>query len=52
VESDVIVPRDVLWEIARRAPRIPGELEQIAGFGPTRRAKYGEEIIQILKRQM
>jgi len=52
VESDVIVPRDVLWEIARRAPRIPDELEQIAGFGPTRRAKYGEEIIQILKRQM
>ncbi|MBM4424329.1 MAG: ribonuclease D [Chloroflexi bacterium] len=49
VESDVIVPRDVLWEIARRAPQTHAELEQISGFGPTRREKYGREIIEALK---
>ena len=51
VESDVIVPRDVLLEIARRAPGSPAELESIRGFGPSRRAKYGEEIIQLLNRE-
>ncbi len=48
VESDVIVPREVLLEIARRAPQTCAELEHIAGFGPTRRAKYGEEIVQVV----
>lgn len=51
VESDVIVPREVLWEIARRAPQTSAELEQIAGFGPARRAKYGEDIVRVLKEQ-
>jgi ribonuclease D len=49
VESDVIVPRDVLLDLARRAPQTSADLEQIASFGPARRAKYGEEILKLLK---
>lgn len=49
VESDVIVPRDVLLEIARRQPRTAADLEQVAGLGPARRAKYGDELIRLFK---
>ncbi|MBI3244169.1 MAG: HRDC domain-containing protein [Chloroflexi bacterium] len=49
VESDVIIPRDVLWEIALHPPQSFSDLESVAGFGPVRRAKYGEEIIKALK---
>ncbi len=48
VESDVIVPRSALWDLARRAPRTPGELTQIADLGPWRRATYGDEILKVL----
>lgn len=48
VESDVIVPRGVLWDLARHVPRTPAELEQITDFGPWRRATYGEEILALL----
>lgn len=49
VESDVIVPREVLLNLARRAPQTAADLDHIAGFGPARRAKYGEEILKLLK---
>jgi ribonuclease D len=49
VESDIIIPRDVLWEIALNPPQSPADLEAVAGFGPVRRAKYGEEIIRALR---
>jgi ribonuclease D len=49
VESDVIVPREVLWEIALNPPQAPADLAAVAGFGPVRRAKYGEEIIRALR---
>ncbi len=49
VESDIIIPREVLWEIALHPPQDPAGLERVAGFGPVRRAKYGEEIIKALK---
>jgi ribonuclease D len=48
VESDVIVARDVLWELARRAPRTPAELAAIEDLGPWRRQTYGAEILQVL----
>jgi len=48
VESDVIVPREVLWELARRAPRTPEELHAIPGLMPWRRETYGPEILQAL----
>ncbi|MBI4770961.1 MAG: HRDC domain-containing protein [Chloroflexi bacterium] len=48
VESDVIVPRDVLWELARRAPRTLQELTHIPGLMPWRRERYGPEILRVL----
>jgi ribonuclease D len=48
VESDVIVPREVLWELARRAPRTPDELQHIEHLGPWRRQTYGAEILKVL----
>ena len=48
VESDVILPRTALWDLARRPPRTPGDLAQIADFGPWRRETYGAEILALL----
>ncbi len=48
VESDVILPRTALWELARRQPRTPGELVDITDIGPWRRQKYREEILAVL----
>jgi ribonuclease D len=50
VESDVILPRTALWDLARRRPRTHGELAHITDFGPWRRAAYGEEILALLSR--
>ncbi len=48
VESDVILPRTALWDLARRAPRTHGELTLIVDLGPWRRETYGEEILTVL----
>ena len=48
VESDVILPRTALWDMARRPPRTRDDLAQIADFGPWRRETYGEEILALL----
>ena len=48
VESDVILPRTTLWDLARRPPRTHGELKHIADLGPWRRETYGEEILALL----
>jgi ribonuclease D len=48
VESDVILPRTALWDLARRPPRTHGELADIADFGPWRRDTYGHEILALL----
>jgi ribonuclease D len=50
VESDVILPRTALWDLARRPPRTHDELAQIADFGPWRRQAYGDEILTLLAR--
>ncbi|MCU1381871.1 MAG: rnd [Acidobacteria bacterium] len=49
VESDVILPRSALWDLARRPPRSVGELAAIADFGPWRRDTYGAEIVALLR---
>jgi ribonuclease D len=49
VESDVILPRTALWDLARRPPRSAGELDRIADFGPWRRETYGDEILALLR---
>ncbi len=50
VESDVIMPRETLWVLAREVPRRVEELDDIPGLGPWRRAEYGDELIALLKR--
>ena len=48
VESDVILPRSALWDLARRPPRSLDQLAGIADFGPWRRQAYGQEILALL----
>jgi ribonuclease D len=51
VEADVIIPRDVMWSLARRPPHSRDDLHLINGLGPIRREKYGEEIVAILQQE-
>jgi len=48
VESDVILPRTSLQDLAKRPPRTLADLVDIVDFGPTRRDMYGQEIITVL----
>ncbi|MDE2748355.1 MAG: HRDC domain-containing protein [Chloroflexota bacterium] len=49
VESDVIISRRALWDIARRKPASVAELSDICGLGPWRRATYGAELVAIVR---
>lgn len=49
VESDVILSRDAMWQIARQNPQSVEELAQIELVGDWRCQEYGEEIIQLLQ---
>jgi len=49
VESDVIVPRETLWTLARLAPQRLEELDGIQGLGPWRRVRYGAELIAVIE---
>jgi len=51
VESDVILPRRALLDLARRPPRTEDDLTRITDFGPWRRGTYGEEILALLSAQ-
>ena len=48
VESDVIVSRDAMWQLARANPQTRAELQEIEGLGPWRVEAYGEEILEVL----
>ncbi len=48
VESDVILPRDFLWEIARRNPSTLQSLREILAPLPWRFETYGEAIFETL----
>ncbi len=48
VASDVIIARDVLWDLAVQNPTNHKELELIDDLGPWRRKKYGKEILRVL----
>ncbi len=50
VESDVIIPREALWEMARRTPRTIEELATLEQLGPWRREAYGHELLDILRK--
>jgi len=45
----VIIPREALWELARRNPRTPEALATIETLGPWRRGAYGSEILKVLQ---
>jgi ribonuclease D len=48
VESDVILPRDILWDIARAAPRDAKSLQKVMSPLERRFQTYGQEIIKTL----
>lgn len=48
VDSDVILPRHMLWVLAKNAPSNMQELEAIHGLGPWRLETYGAEILAVL----
>ena len=50
VESDVIMSKDALWELAMRAPITVDALQGIPGLGPWRLATYGEELVNLIIR--
>jgi len=49
VESDVVLPRDVMQAAARANPKSLTELEPILASVPWRKRQYGEKIIETLK---
>jgi ribonuclease D len=48
VESDVILPKDALWSLARTPARTLRDLEEVPGLGPWKRQQYGEELLKLL----
>jgi ribonuclease D len=50
VESDVILSRDALWELARRAPRTAEALADLEHIGPWRRQTYGAELLEVIRK--
>ncbi len=50
VESDVVLPRDLMESIAKRNPRNPRELEAELGVLPWRLQTYGDQILDTLKK--
>jgi ribonuclease D len=48
VESDVIITKQTLWDLAYTAPDKLDDLQNIKGLGPWRLAAYGEDILKVL----
>ena len=48
VESDIIISKDALWEIAKTQPQTLEALAEIEGVGPWRLKTYGEEILRVV----
>lgn len=49
VESDVILPREVMWQVARRAPRSLDALNEIMACLPWRYQAYGASILEAVR---
>jgi ribonuclease D len=49
VESDVILPREVMWQVARRAPRTLEALQEIMACLPWRYQAYGPSILEAVR---
>jgi ribonuclease D len=50
VESDIILPRDLLHQIAAKNPLEMGTLSECLVEVPWRRERYGEEILDVLRK--
>lgn len=50
VESDVVLPRDLLYQLAEQHPRSSGELQAIFTHLPWRLARYGDQILEVLNK--
>jgi ribonuclease D len=50
VESDIILPRDLVWEIARQPPRNLETLQELMQPLEWRFQRYGEEILQLIQK--
>ncbi len=49
VESDVILSRQAMWQIARQNPQSVEELARIEAVGEWHCREYGEEIVELLR---
>jgi ribonuclease D len=49
VESDVILPNAVLWQLAEQSPTALDELAEIPEFGPWKRKTYGSAVLEVLQ---
>ncbi len=50
VESDIILPRDLMHVLAVRNPQDMGALSECLSDIPWRRERYGDEILKVLKK--
>jgi len=48
VESDVIISKQVLWDIAYQVPQTLDDLRDIQSLGPWRYTTYGQELLDVL----
>lgn len=51
VESDIVLPKDFLWDIAHTNPSTSQELKELLAPLPWRFRAYGDDILDVLKRQ-
>jgi len=49
VESDVILPRDLLYSLAQANPRGKAELDEVMEEVPWRLEQFGEQILEVLR---
>jgi len=50
IDSSLILPKSLLWQIAEQLPTSRQHLSQITGMGPWRMDRYGEDILAITQR--
>lgn len=50
IDSSLILPKSLLWQIAELMPTSHKHLSQITGMGPWRLNRYGEDILAITRR--
>ncbi len=51
IASDMILPREALWELANVNPLFVADLEKIHNLGAWRRQQYGQELVDLLLSQ-